>query len=210
MGNSIIVFEGGDGEMIMYGAMGISSSNQFPSFHQIENVYSKTFSERDKIFTMRYECPEEWIQSEETSITIPWIQPVFDIETIKREFSIPPISFIGETDEVVPISNEIAKYIDEELQLKISDDEYLKKVLLKSIEEIKKYLEKKDKKYEIRAFVWHDIESDDWEENIILVKVECKDNKEKREIWDEIDKIVGQQEEEEIVILTNVDKYELP
>lgn len=107
------------------------------------------------------------------------------------------------------IAEEISKYFDEELKSKIIEDKYLNKVLINSFIKIKKYLEKKDKRYELKAFVWHDIENGDWEENIISLKIECKDNKEKRKIWDEIDKIVKQNEDQGIVILTDVDKYEL-
>ena len=81
--------------------------------------------------------------------------------------------------------------------------------IVKSLAEIKKYLDRKGKRYELKAVPWHDIEDQTWEENIISVKIECKDNKEKRKIWDEIDKIVRKYENKRVVVLTRVDKYEL-
>jgi len=158
-------------------------------------------------FTTEPDPVEKWIQPDIVASISPWAtQPVvIDLTQFKPEF----LSNIGnKTKETLLLPESIAKNVDEQLQLKISNDEYLRRVLVKSIEEIEKYLKKTRKKYKIKASVWHDIEDAEWEENTIFVKVECKDNKEKREIWDRIDEIVGKQEEHEVVILTNVDKYE--
>ena len=107
------------------------------------------------------------------------------------------------------LAEDISKCINAELKLKILEDKYLTKVLIKSIVKIKDYLKKSGKKYELNASVWHDMEDTDWEENIISVKIECKNNKEKRKIWDEIDKIVRNYEDDGVIILTQVDRYEL-
>jgi len=102
--------------------------------------------------------------------------------------------------------DEITQRFDDELRQKILDDEYLGKVVIRSFIKIKEYLESTGKKYKLKAYVWHDIEDTNWEENIISVKIECKDNKEKRKIWDKIDEIVGKQEDKGVVVLTQVER----
>ena len=112
----------------------------------------------------------------------------------------PPIA------KTLALIDEITQRFSEELRQKILDNEYLGKVVIHSFIEIKKYLESTGKKYKLKAYVWHDIEDANWEENIISVKIECKNNKEKREIWDKIDEIVGKQEDEGVIVLTQVER----
>ena len=107
------------------------------------------------------------------------------------------------------IAEEIAKHINDTLKLKMSQDVYLSGVVVQSLVDVKKYLNKIGKNHELNAFVWNDIEDPGWEENIISVKIECKDNKEKRKIWDDIDEIVRKHENKEIIVLTHVDRYEV-
>ncbi len=107
------------------------------------------------------------------------------------------------------LAEEILKNVDDKLKEKIFKDVYLSKVLIQSMVKIKKYLDKLNKDYQLKAILWHDFEDSNWEENVISVKIDYKNNNEKRKIWDIINKIVEENEDKGIIFLTNVDKYEL-
>jgi hypothetical protein len=107
------------------------------------------------------------------------------------------------------LAEDIGKHIDGQLKIKITENDYLGKVLICSMIDIKDYLEKTHKRYELYAFVWNDIENKNWEENVMSINIEYDNYKEKRKIWDDIDKIVRKYENNGVVILTQVDKYEL-
>jgi hypothetical protein len=146
------------------------------------------------------------IQPEESFITIPNTQFLMLLSS-QQLFGFPFYKENITQWELFRLTEDIRKRIDEQLKFKISENKYLRKVLVCSMAEIKKYLEKTNKRYELNAFVWFDYEDRTWEENIISVKIEYKDNKEKRKIWKQISSIVEKNDTEGIInLLTEVER----
>jgi len=146
---------------------------------------------------------QKQIQPEIVVLTIPYLQSVSSIvQSELFEAFTSTIKNINKYELVQELSN----IIDKDLKRKMFENSYLSKVLIHSLDKIKKHLDKKNIRYELKAFPWHDIEDKSWEENVIHVKIECNDNKEKRKIWDKIDKIVRKNEDEGVIVLTQVDR----
>jgi len=102
------------------------------------------------------------------------------------------------------LAEEILNSIDEKLKTKILQNPYLNKVFVTSYVEIMKYMKKLNRRYNLEAFIWHDIEDPEWKENVISIKIELKDNKEKRKIWKEINSILDNIDTKGITFLTEV------
>lgn len=147
------------------------------------------------------------IQPEQLLISIP-IKQFSTVLSSQKLFKSIPQSIDNFTKKWILYiqAEDIWKSIDEKLKLKISEDQYLGRVLIDSTVEIKKYLEKTNKKYELNSFVWNDIENRTWEENIISIKIEYDNNKEKRKIWNEINCIVKKHDTKKFSIITEIKK----
>jgi len=91
----------------------------------------------------------------------------------------------------ISVEEYIDKYATEELKTKIkAGPPILRTIFEKSLERIHGLLEQRGKEYGLKAYVWRDIETSDWEENIIGVKATYKDYKEKTQLWQKIEEIV--------------------
>jgi len=104
------------------------------------------------------------------------------------------------------LAEEILKRMDDKLKMKIFENQYLGKIFISSLVKIKEYLEKRNIKYKWEAFVWQDIEEPKLEENIISLKIDYNNNKEKRKIWRDISSIVEKEDKEDISFITEIKK----
>ena len=77
-------------------------------------------------------------------------------------------------------------------------------ILARIILQISAYLDKKGKKYKLRAHVWRDVESEDWEENVI--EVEYREHEEKMKIWKELCDLVYKNNQN-ITLLVEVERF---
>lgn len=137
--------------------------------------------------------------------------PIGQFSTIlssKELFGNMPQSVINFTKKWILYTQaeDIWESIDDKLKFKISEDQYLGRILLNSLVGIKKYLEKTKKRYELNASIWNDIENKNWEENIISIRIEYYNNEEKRKVWNEIDRIVRKYDKKRFSIITEIKK----
>jgi len=157
-------------------------------------------------FITNKKTPQKYIQPELAIATFSLLQNNLVIQYQELFFETFKSTIENYTKQkfIFDLAEEISKHMDDDLKLKIEENQYLSKVLICSFIEIKNYFKKIGKRHDVKMFVWYDVEEPKWKENIISVKVDYKDNKEKREIWEKISSIVEKYEEKDIVVLTEI------
>jgi hypothetical protein len=170
--------------------------NMKPESQLDSSFHSNSIHEK---FTVPLKDIDEWTTSEVIYFAFEWLQPRIEINQIIYG------QLLNEKRiEEHYLTLEILNYMSEEFKTKVFNNQYLKKVYVCSIVDIKNHLERKGFNYEINAYVWQDIENINWEENVISVKIAYKDRNEKNKIWEEISSIVEKYETGDIAILTEI------
>jgi len=124
-----------------------------------------------------------------------------DISRLK-EILIKPVSTTSTTEEVPwDLMDILVDVTDPEINKKLSQDPEFKKRLAGIVKKIKKYFHNKEKSYEIKVFVWHDAEDNEWVENMIKVKTPYKDPDEHMKIWWDLQNLLSNREKEIITVL---------